>query len=89
MVLMNIIMYIEFEFDGQIYLDWVKFFGWFIVVFLIVVIFVWFLFRYCLDGGWKVNDLFKFMRFYFYFRYKLKYMYRKNFGKDYIKCMIL
>lgn len=34
-------------------------------------------------------DLFKFMRFYFYVRYKLKYMYRKNVGKDYIKCMIL
>lgn len=29
------------------------------------------------------------MRLYPYFRYKLKYMYRKNFGKDYIKCTIL
>lgn len=34
-------------------------------------------------------DLFKFMRLYPYFRYKLKYMYRKNVGKDYIKCTIL
>lgn len=77
-VLMNIIMYTEPELDGQTYSDWAKSLGWLIVAFPIVVIPLWFLLRYCSDGGWKVNDLFKFMRLYPYFRYKLKYMYRKE-----------
>lgn len=53
-VLMNIIMYTEPELDGQTYSDWAKSLGWLIVAFPIVVIPLWFLLRYCSDGGWKL-----------------------------------
>lgn len=51
-------MYTEPELDGQTYSDWAKSLGWLIVAFPIVVIPVWFLLRYCSDGGWKVNMIY-------------------------------
>lgn len=55
-------MYTEPELDGQTYSDWAKSLGWLIVAFPIVVIPVWFLLRYCSDGGWKVNMIYSYFR---------------------------
>lgn len=54
-------MYTEPELDGQTYSDWAKSLGWLIVAFPIVVIPVWFLLRYCSDGGWKVNMIYPYL----------------------------
>jgi hypothetical protein len=51
---MNIIMYAEPDLDGQKYPEWAKSLGWLIALFPIIVIPVWFLAKYCTDGGWKV-----------------------------------
>ncbi|XP_062617416.1 sodium- and chloride-dependent glycine transporter 1-like isoform X1 [Saccostrea cucullata] len=53
-VLMNIVMYSEPDLDGQTYPAWAKSLGWLIVMFPIIVIPLWFLAKYCTDGGWKL-----------------------------------
>ncbi|XP_048729154.2 sodium- and chloride-dependent glycine transporter 1-like isoform X2 [Ostrea edulis] len=53
-VLMNIIMYAEPDLDGQTYPEWAKSLGWLIALFPIIVIPLWFLAKYCTDGGWKL-----------------------------------
>lgn len=51
----NIIMYKEPSLDGVYYPEWALSLGWMIVMTPIMLIFVWFLYLFCIKGGHEVR----------------------------------
>ncbi|KAK7098485.1 sodium- and chloride-dependent glycine transporter 1-like [Littorina saxatilis] len=57
-ILFNIIYYTEpSQSDGVPFPNWALVLGWLIAVFPILVIPVWFLYKYCTEGGWQLLKL--------------------------------
>ena len=48
-------MYEEPDYEKQPYPAWAKVLGWMIVMFPVIVIPVWFLLKYCVEGGFQVD----------------------------------
>ncbi|KAL8614152.1 hypothetical protein ACOMHN_026369 [Nucella lapillus] len=56
-ILFNIIYYKEPDYDGVPFPPWAIVLGWLIALFPILVIPVWFLYKYCTEGGWQLLKL--------------------------------
>ncbi|KAJ8299477.1 hypothetical protein KUTeg_023537 [Tegillarca granosa] len=51
---LNMIMYKEPDLDGVYYPEWAKALGWLIVLFPVLTIPGWFMFKYCTEGGFAL-----------------------------------